>query len=104
MYIAIFYILICMVFFFFGRKNYAKKAERLNNNISEFNDEILVRYNSLDVEGKIEFKKSLNELEFIYFNDILENNFKYSNNISSIQSHILHLEGIMKKLKLIKGE
>ncbi|WP_461614659.1 hypothetical protein [Clostridium sp. Marseille-QA1073] len=104
MYITIFYILICIVFFFFGRKNYIKKAERLNNNISEFNDEILLRYNSLDGESKIKFKKSLNELELIYFNDILQNNFKYSNNISSIQSYILHLEDIMKKLKLIKGE
>lgn len=104
MYITIFYILICIVFFFFGRKNYTKKAERLNNNISEFNDEILLRYNSLDEESKVKFKKSLNELELIYFNDILQNNFKYSNNISSIQSYILHLEDIMKKLKLIKGE
>ncbi|WP_454053659.1 DUF6705 family protein [Clostridium sp. Marseille-Q7071] len=104
MYITIFYILICIVFFCFGRKNYIKKAERLNNNISEFNDEILIRYNSLDGENKIKFKKSLNELELIYFNDILQNNFKYSNNISSIQSYILHLEDIMKKLKLIKGE
>ncbi|WP_291578588.1 hypothetical protein [Clostridium sp. UBA6640] len=104
MYITIFYILICIVFFLFGRKNYIKKAERLNNNISEFNDEIVLRYNSLDEESKARFKKSLNELELIYFNDILQNSFKYSNNISNTQSYILHLEDIMKKLKLIEGE
>lgn len=104
MYIAIFYILICILFFFFGRKNYIKKAERLNNNISEFNNEILRRYNSLNHEDKIKFKKSLNELELIYFKDILQNDFKYSNNISSTQNYILHLEDIMKKLKLIKNE
>ncbi|GAA0123571.1 MAG: hypothetical protein KID00_12285 [Clostridium argentinense] len=103
MYITIFYIAICIVFFFFGRKNYIKKAERLNNNIREFNDEILIKYNSLNSDEKIKFKKSLSELELAYFKDMLENDFKYSNNISSIQNYILHLQDIMMKLKFVKG-
>lgn len=101
MYMIFVYIILVVIFFYFGRKNYIKKANLLNKNIKEYIDDIVLKYNSLSEENKEKFNLSLTNVEKFYFTSILEDEFKFSSNINTIESYKFNLEEIMSKLKIL---
>ncbi|MGL4730299.1 MAG: hypothetical protein ACRCW0_01770 [Clostridium sp.] len=102
MFMGIIYLAVIFIFFYYGKKNYSKRAERINKNIEDFNLDILKTYNSLDVSNQDKLLKGLTDIENYYFESIINNSFPYSQNINKVQTYMLHLEEIMKKLKILK--
>ena len=84
-------------------KNYKKRGATISNNLLEYCCYIIDQYNLLNEDEKLKLKESLSDKELKVFHKLIDNSREVGKNLYALQSQMLTLESIMKKLKSINN-
>lgn len=103
MYSFIILIVIIIIGFLVCKRNYKNRASYINNNLLEYCYEVAIEFKKLNYDEQIKFKNSLNPKELDLLNAIITKSISLGKNLNILQSHMFHLESLMKKLKSYKN-
>ncbi len=103
MYPFIILVVIIIIGFLVCKRNYKNRASYINNNLLEYCYEVAIEFEKLNYDEQIKFKNSLNPKELDLLNAIITKSISLGKNLNILQSHMFHLESLMKKLKSYKN-
>ncbi len=102
MYNGIIFIIFVVVGFFVCKRNYAKRSSSLSNNLIEFLDEIILKYESLTPNDQKLLLDKLNTKEYDMLTALMDKKLNLSKNLNQLQTNMYIFEDISRKMKTLE--
>lgn len=91
-------IIIVIISFKVFKRNFKNRTENLNNNLIEYCYDIIKKYDTITFDKQNEFKRTLTSKELDLLNRLIIRDINLSSRLNTLQTQMLTLESIMKKL------